>query len=64
MADEIKEEEPVVSLPIDQPIQSLPTQERIENIYGTLIRVITTPTWTPKSFYEGIQKPLSKGKQA
>jgi hypothetical protein len=50
---EIKTENPVVPLPSDSVDLETPQQERIENIFGMLIRVITTPTWVPKSFYEG-----------
>jgi hypothetical protein len=53
MADEIKEEKPVVEIPEDLSDPTLPEQQRIENIFGILIRTTTAPTWTPKSFYEG-----------
>lgn len=46
-------EKPVVPVPTDSPAEGIPLQSRIENIFGMLIRVTTTPTWTPRSFYEG-----------
>lgn len=51
--DDIQEEKPVVPVPTDETQQPLPEQQRIENIFGTLIRVTTAPTWVPRSFYEG-----------
>ena len=47
------DEKPIISVPDDSIPQPLPDQQRIENIYGILIRVTTAPTWIPRSFYEG-----------
>jgi len=45
-------DEPIVPIPQDLPEQTLSVGQRIENIYGILIRVQDTPDWTPKTFYE------------
>lgn len=48
-----QDEKPVIPIPEDAQQSLVPEQARIENIFGMLIRVITTPTWVPRSFYEG-----------
>lgn len=46
-----------------EPTQSTPTQGiRLENIFGMLIQVTTTPTWKPKTFRDSLAIDTSSGK--
>lgn len=48
------DEDPIVPIPEDQQVVNEPSlQTRLESIFGLLIRVTTTPTWTPRAFHEG-----------